>query len=149
MRRVSLHMHAMGLCQCMTEFSQMHITLLTRASLKVETYIHVQMASCRPCRLFQCLQQPFVRSLSSYRFHGATSPFNRRITCLEWHPAHPTTLAMGSKGGDIYLWDFEVPTKKVFLQGVSSCARSPNGPDSSSRSTRGPISKLNNKKKTP
>ncbi|KAL6106671.1 ddb2 [Pungitius sinensis] len=65
----------------------------------------------------RCLQQPFVRSLSSYHFHGATSPFNRRITCLEWHPAHPTTLAMGSKGGDIYLWDFEVPTKKVFLQG--------------------------------
>ncbi|KAL6106672.1 ddb2 [Pungitius sinensis] len=66
----------------------------------------------------RCLQQPFVRSLSSYHFHGATSPFNRRITCLEWHPAHPTTLAMGSKGGDIYLWDFEVPTKKVFLQGM-------------------------------
>uniref|UniRef100_A0A8C3AB55 DNA damage-binding protein 2 n=1 Tax=Cyclopterus lumpus TaxID=8103 RepID=A0A8C3AB55_CYCLU len=66
----------------------------------------------------QCLQEPFVRSLSSYRFHGATSPFNRRITCLEWHPTHPTTLAMGSKGGDIYLWDFEAPAKKVFLQGM-------------------------------
>ncbi|KAM8890983.1 DNA damage-binding protein 2 isoform 2-T2 [Spinachia spinachia] len=66
----------------------------------------------------RCLQQPFVRSLSSFHFHGAASPFNRRITCLEWHPAHPTTLAMGSKGGDIYLWDFEVPTKKVFLQGM-------------------------------
>ncbi|XP_031722497.1 DNA damage-binding protein 2 isoform X2 [Anarrhichthys ocellatus] len=66
----------------------------------------------------QCLQGPFVRSLSSYHFHGATSPFNRRITCLEWHPTHPTTLAMGSKGGDIYLWDFLVPTKKVVLQGM-------------------------------
>ncbi|XP_056273102.1 DNA damage-binding protein 2 isoform X2 [Pseudoliparis swirei] len=65
----------------------------------------------------QCLQEPFVRSLSSYHFHGATSPFNRRITCLEWHPTHPTTLAMGSKGGDIYLWDFKAPAKKVFLQG--------------------------------
>ncbi|XP_068459334.1 DNA damage-binding protein 2 [Clinocottus analis] len=65
----------------------------------------------------QCLQEPFVRSLSSYHFHGAASPFNRRITCLEWHPTHPTTLAMGSKGGDIYLWDFEAPAKKVFLQG--------------------------------
>ncbi|XP_075946037.1 DNA damage-binding protein 2 [Anarhichas minor] len=65
----------------------------------------------------QCLQGPFVRSLSSYHFHGATSPFNRRITCLEWHPTHPTTLAMGSKGGDIYLWDFEAPTKKVVLRG--------------------------------
>ncbi|XP_034542256.1 DNA damage-binding protein 2 isoform X1 [Notolabrus celidotus] len=65
----------------------------------------------------QCLQEPYVRSLSSYHFHGATSPFDRRITCLEWHPTHPTTLAVGSKGGDIYLWDYEAPTKKTFLQG--------------------------------
>ncbi|XP_034060769.1 DNA damage-binding protein 2 isoform X2 [Gymnodraco acuticeps] len=66
----------------------------------------------------QCLQEPFVRSLSSYQFHGATSPFDRRITCLEWHPTHLTTLAVGSKGGDIYLWDFEAPGKKTFLQGM-------------------------------
>ncbi|XP_070687348.1 DNA damage-binding protein 2 [Pempheris klunzingeri] len=65
----------------------------------------------------QCLQEPFVRSLSFYHFHGATSPFDRRITCLEWHPTHPSTLAVGSKGGDIYLWDFEVPAKKTFIQG--------------------------------
>ncbi|XP_035521462.1 DNA damage-binding protein 2 isoform X1 [Morone saxatilis] len=65
----------------------------------------------------QCLQEPFVRSLSSYHFHGATSPFDRRITCLEWHPTHPTTLAVGSKGGDLYLWDFEEPTKKTLIQG--------------------------------
>lgn len=71
------------------------------------------------CCLLQCLQEPFVRSLSSYHFHGATSPFDRRITCLEWHPTHPTTMAVGSKGGDLYMWDFEVPTKKAFVQGVS------------------------------
>ncbi|XP_040894646.1 DNA damage-binding protein 2 isoform X2 [Toxotes jaculatrix] len=68
----------------------------------------------------QCLQEPFVRSLSSYHFHSATSPFDRRITCLEWHPTHHSTLAVGSKGGDIYLWDFEVPTKKTFIQGMGA-----------------------------
>ncbi|XP_056906973.1 DNA damage-binding protein 2 isoform X2 [Takifugu flavidus] len=62
-------------------------------------------------------QEPFVRSLSSYHFHGAASPFDRRVTCLEWHPTHPTTLAAGSKGGDLYLWDFKVPTKMNFVQG--------------------------------
>ncbi|KAM4572859.1 DNA damage-binding protein 2 [Odontesthes bonariensis] len=65
----------------------------------------------------QCLQEPFVRSLSSYHFHGASSPFDRRITCVEWHPTHPTTLAAASKGGDIFLLDFEKPTKKSFVQG--------------------------------
>ncbi|CAK6961443.1 DNA damage-binding protein 2 [Scomber scombrus] len=65
----------------------------------------------------QCLQEPFVRSLSSYHFHGATSPFDRRITCLEWHPTHPTTLAVASKGGDMFLWDYEMPAKQTFIQG--------------------------------
>ncbi|XP_035011994.1 DNA damage-binding protein 2 isoform X2 [Hippoglossus stenolepis] len=66
----------------------------------------------------QCLQEPFIRSLSSYHFHSSTSPFDRRITCLEWNPVHRTTLAVGSKGGDIHLWDYEVPTKKTFIQGM-------------------------------
>nr|XP_061825489.1 DNA damage-binding protein 2-like [Nerophis lumbriciformis] len=65
----------------------------------------------------QCLQEPFVRSLSSYLFHAATSPFDRRITSLEWHPTHPTTLAVASKGGDINLWDYELPTKRMMIQG--------------------------------
>nr|XP_057932146.1 DNA damage-binding protein 2 isoform X1 [Doryrhamphus excisus] len=65
----------------------------------------------------QCLQEPFVRSLSSYRFCAATSPFDRRITSLEWHPTHSTTLAVASKGGDINLWDYELPARKMFIQG--------------------------------
>ncbi|XP_007556916.1 DNA damage-binding protein 2 isoform X1 [Poecilia formosa] len=65
----------------------------------------------------QCLQEPFVRSLSSYHFHGASSPFDRRITCLEWHPTHPTTVAAASKGGDIFLWDFEKSETKSFTRG--------------------------------
>ncbi|XP_060932770.1 DNA damage-binding protein 2 [Limanda limanda] len=65
----------------------------------------------------QCLQEPFIRSLSSYHFHSATSPFDRRITCLEWNPVHRTTLAVASKGGDIHLWDYKVPEKKTFIQG--------------------------------
>lgn len=71
--------------------------------------------------LSQCLQEPFVRSLSSYHFHGASSPFDRRITCLEWHPTHPTTVAAASKGGDIFLWDFEKSETKSFTRGVSWC----------------------------
>ncbi|XP_038838199.1 DNA damage-binding protein 2-like isoform X1 [Salvelinus namaycush] len=65
----------------------------------------------------QCLQEPFVRSLSSYKLHRTASPFDRRVTCLEWHPTHPTTLAVGSKGGDVVLWDYSVLNKTSFIQG--------------------------------
>ncbi|XP_076127666.1 DNA damage-binding protein 2 isoform X1 [Alosa pseudoharengus] len=71
--------------------------------------------------LRQCLQEPFVRSLASYGLHRTVSPFDRRVTCLEWHPTLPTTLAVGSKGGDIVLWDYERPNKMSFVQGKGAC----------------------------
>ncbi|KAG5274064.1 hypothetical protein AALO_G00158770 [Alosa alosa] len=71
--------------------------------------------------LRQCLQEPFVRSLASFGLHRTASPFDRRVTCLEWHPTLPTTLAIGSKGGDIVLWDYERPNKMSFVQGKGAC----------------------------
>ncbi|XP_063800709.1 DNA damage-binding protein 2 isoform X1 [Pseudophryne corroboree] len=53
------------------------------------------------------LQTPFLRSLASYILYRTNSPFDRRVTTLEWHPTQPTTVAVGSKGGDIILWDYE------------------------------------------
>ncbi|XP_030622430.1 DNA damage-binding protein 2 [Chanos chanos] len=71
--------------------------------------------------LRQCLQEPFIRSLGSYQLHRTASPFDRRVTCLEWHPTHPTTLAVGSKGGDIILWDYGALNKTTFIQGKGAC----------------------------
>ncbi|KAK7152102.1 hypothetical protein R3I94_008438 [Phoxinus phoxinus] len=68
-------------------------------------------------QLRQCLQEPFIRSLGAYQLHRTASPFDRRVTCLEWHPTHPTTVAVGSKGGDIVLWDYDVLNKRTFIQG--------------------------------
>uniref|UniRef100_A0A8D0GHJ8 DNA damage-binding protein 2 n=1 Tax=Sphenodon punctatus TaxID=8508 RepID=A0A8D0GHJ8_SPHPU len=68
-------------------------------------------------QLRKCLQLPFVRSLTSYRLFRTASPFDRRVTCLEWHPTHPSTVAVGSKGGDIILWDYEVLNKTCFIKG--------------------------------
>ncbi|XP_071414648.1 DNA damage-binding protein 2 isoform X2 [Pithys albifrons albifrons] len=71
-------------------------------------------------QLRQCLQLPFLRSLASYRLFRTASPFDRRVTCLEWHPTHPSTVAVGSKGGDIILWDYEVLTKTCFIKGMGA-----------------------------
>ncbi|XP_055030128.2 DNA damage-binding protein 2 isoform X1 [Misgurnus anguillicaudatus] len=68
-------------------------------------------------QLRQCLQEPFIRSLRDYRLHRTASPFDRRVTCLDWHPTHPTTVAVGSKGGDIILWDYDAQNKRTFIQG--------------------------------
>ncbi|KAM7041625.1 DNA damage-binding protein 2 isoform 2-T2 [Acridotheres tristis] len=69
-------------------------------------------------QLRQRLELAFLHSLSSYCLFRRASPFDRRVTCLEWHPTHPSTLAVGSKGGDIILWDCEVLAKTCFIRGI-------------------------------
>jgi hypothetical protein len=34
------------------------------------------------------------------------TPFDRRVTALAWHPKEPTLCAVGSKGGDLLLWNY-------------------------------------------
>ncbi|XP_028582303.2 DNA damage-binding protein 2 isoform X1 [Podarcis muralis] len=81
-------------------------------------YLHQNMlGGAIGTQLRKCLQVPFVRSLYSYRLFRTASPFDRRVTCLEWHPTHPSTVAVGSKGGDIILWDYEMLNKSCFIKG--------------------------------
>lgn len=47
-----------------------------------------------------------------------TSPFNRRVTAMEWHPTNPDLVVVGSKGGDIIWWDTHNVKNQKFIQGV-------------------------------
>ncbi|XP_030619957.1 DNA damage-binding protein 2 isoform X2 [Delphinapterus leucas] len=70
--------------------------------------------------LQQGLQQSFLNSLASYRIFQKAAPFDRRATSLAWHPTHPSTLAVGSKGGDILLWNFGIKDKPTFIKGIGA-----------------------------
>ncbi|XP_010962886.2 DNA damage-binding protein 2 isoform X2 [Camelus ferus] len=70
--------------------------------------------------LQQGLQQSFLHSLASYRIFQKAAPFDRRATSLAWHPAHPSTVAVGSKGGDIMLWNFGIKDKPTFIKGIGA-----------------------------
>ncbi|KAJ8272345.1 hypothetical protein COCON_G00112040 [Conger conger] len=52
------------------------------------------------------------------RLYRTTSPFDRRVTCLEWHPTHPSTLAIASKGGNIVLTYYETLNNTTIIQGI-------------------------------
>ncbi|XP_012885503.1 PREDICTED: DNA damage-binding protein 2 isoform X2 [Dipodomys ordii] len=69
--------------------------------------------------LRQGLQKSFLHSLASYRIFQKAAPFDRRVTSLAWHPTHPSTLAVGSKGGDIMLWNFGIKDKPTFIKGAT------------------------------
>ena len=64
-----------------------------------------------------------VDLISNLQIYRTASPFDRRVTALEWHPTKPNILAAGSKGGDIILWDIDSVNKNKQVTGVSS------GPD--------------------
>ncbi|KAM4899177.1 LOW QUALITY PROTEIN: DNA damage-binding protein 2 [Sylvia borin] len=84
-------------------------------------YVYQKMlGGSMQAQLRQRLELAFLRSLSSYCLFRRASPFDRRVTCLEWHPTHPSTLAVGSKGGDIILWDCEVLAKTCFIKGMGA-----------------------------
>ncbi|XP_012644647.1 DNA damage-binding protein 2 [Microcebus murinus] len=70
--------------------------------------------------LQQGLQQSFLHSLDSYRIFQKAAPFDRRATSLAWHPTHPSTVAVGSKGGDIMLWNFGIKDKPTFIKGIGA-----------------------------
>nr|4E54_B Chain B, DNA damage-binding protein 2 [Homo sapiens] len=68
----------------------------------------------------QGLQQSFLHTLDSYRILQKAAPFDRRATSLAWHPTHPSTVAVGSKGGDIMLWNFGIKDKPTFIKGIGA-----------------------------
>ncbi|XP_007519215.2 DNA damage-binding protein 2 isoform X1 [Erinaceus europaeus] len=79
-----------------------------------------RLGQSAPPALQQALQQSFLNSLTSYRIFQKAAPFDRRATALAWHPTHPSTVAVGSKGGDILLWNFGIKDKPTFLKGIGA-----------------------------
>ena len=61
---------------------------------------------------------PVEDLVSNLQLYRISSPFDRRCTALEWHPANTNKLAVGSKGGDIILWDIESTDNDSFVHGV-------------------------------
>lgn len=64
------------------------------------------------------LRTNFIEAAHSWGVQKTASPFNRRVTCIEWHPVYHNLLAVSSHGGDIYLWNVDDASKDVFFQGM-------------------------------
>ncbi|XP_033730251.1 DNA damage-binding protein 2-like [Pecten maximus] len=68
--------------------------------------------------LTQSLTSPVVSQISDMQLCRTASPFDRRVTAMEWHPTKPHVVAIGSKGGDIMLWDTQQFNNEKFIQGI-------------------------------
>ncbi|XP_071510422.1 DNA damage-binding protein 2-like [Diadema antillarum] len=67
-------------------------------------------------RFKQITVQPMVKQLEEFRVTNNECQLDRRVTAMEWHPSLPKTLAVGSKGGDLILWDYSKGSS--FIPGI-------------------------------
>ncbi|XP_033097766.1 DNA damage-binding protein 2-like [Anneissia japonica] len=79
---------------------------------------HYKTGNCTINNMKQALIKPLQDRLSRYRILRTSSPFDRRVTSLAWHPTKPTTLSAASKGGDLILWDYEKLDNIHFVNGI-------------------------------
>ncbi|XP_048751800.2 DNA damage-binding protein 2-like isoform X1 [Ostrea edulis] len=70
--------------------------------------------------LYKCATHCVIEMLSDMQISTMTSPFNRRVTAMEWHPTNPDLVVVGSKGGDIIWWDTHNVKNQKFIQGMGA-----------------------------
>ncbi|XP_022338170.2 DNA damage-binding protein 2-like isoform X1 [Crassostrea virginica] len=70
--------------------------------------------------LYESTTKCVIDMLSEMQISTMTSPFDRRVTAVEWHPTNPGLVAVGSKGGDIFWWDTSDTNRQKFIQGMGA-----------------------------
>lgn len=70
--------------------------------------------------LYESATKCVIDMLSDMQISTMTSPFDRRVTAVEWHPTNPDVVVVGSKGGDVFWWDTSNIEKKKFHQGMGA-----------------------------
>ncbi len=65
-----------------------------------------------------CLKSRFVEEASQWTVYKTASPFNRRVTCIEWHPTYHNVAAFAAHSGSVYLWNAEDPSRDHVIEGI-------------------------------
>lgn len=56
-----------------------------------------------------------INQIKSFKVAKAETPFDRRVTYIEWHPINPKLVAIASKSGDIILWNYDEAINTAFM----------------------------------
>ncbi|XP_013789019.1 DNA damage-binding protein 2-like, partial [Limulus polyphemus] len=69
-------------------------------------------------RVKKSFRRPIIENFSRLKPYKMASPFDRRVTAVTWHPKHPSVVGVGSKGGEVIMWNFENAADDLFIPGV-------------------------------
>ncbi|XP_071944179.1 DNA damage-binding protein 2-like [Antedon mediterranea] len=84
----------------------------------LHTLYQYRAGCCTTNNIRQAIIKPFQEKLTKYRILRTSSPFDRRVTSMAWHPTKPTTMCVASKSGDFLLWDYEKLDHSQFVRGL-------------------------------
>jgi len=68
--------------------------------------------------LEHCARSLMKNRLQEFQVYKSVTPFNRRVTAMAWHPKRPNLCAVGSKGGEIIIWNFEKDEFEGIAEGI-------------------------------
>lgn len=96
----------------------------TPLEYKSQNLVHYLQQYSRGQKATVCLKKSLsstvVNRISDLQLCRNASPFDRRVTTMEWHPTNANILAVGSKSGDIMLWDTVNVDNDKFIQGIGA-----------------------------
>lgn len=56
-----------------------------------------------------------INYCKNFKLYKMEAPFDRRVTCILWHPTNARLLAVASHGGDILLYSYENDISTICL----------------------------------
>ena len=68
--------------------------------------------------LEHCARSLMKNRLQEFQVYKSVTPFNRRVTAIAWHPKRPNLCAVGSKGGEIIIWNYEKDEFEGIAEGI-------------------------------
>lgn len=68
--------------------------------------------------LEHCARSLVVNRVKEFCIYKSITPFDRRTTALAWHPKKPNICAVGSKGGEIVIWNYERDEFEGIAEGI-------------------------------
>ena len=68
--------------------------------------------------LEHCARSLMINRIKNFNVFKSVTPFNRRVTAIAWHPKKPNLCAVGSKGGEIIIWNIEKDEFSGIAEGI-------------------------------
>ena len=93
-------------CIIEAESSEANNNVTNRSTQNIVNLFSGRMyGKVKPVEFADRTKKNVIENISTFKVWRQKTPFDRRITAMTWHPSKPGLACVGSKGGDLVLWN--------------------------------------------